>query len=69
MSTELTTFVCGVKPDHEHVYDKAMMILRDDSLIEETPENIKEFGAGCAGMTTVCSICGHAAIDDAWMLP
>jgi hypothetical protein len=67
---ELNAFVCGhdVKKDHECNQSGSIILLSDNSRVEDTKENAEKYQGQIVGGSVCCTICGDAAIDHAyWM--
>lgn len=63
-----SAFICGGKSDHVCNEDAVVILLADGSRVEDTPENQKKYYEQMRGGSVCCSICGRAAIDNAyWM--
>lgn len=59
---------CGKNKDHQCNEDGGVLLLDDGDRVEDTPENQEKYQNKIIGGSVCCSICGHAAIDDAyWM--
>lgn len=61
-----TAFVCrGHTKDHKCNEDLVVFLLADGRRVPDTEENRKKYWGDVRGGSVACSICGHAAIDDA----
>ena len=64
--------ICGGKDNSDHdceeYYTESILLLEDGSRIENNEENRAKYEKEVRGGSVSCSVCGHAAIDDAWML-
>ncbi len=68
MSEIIFKFACGPgKPtDHEHDDKLWVLTLKEGGQVEDTKENREKYKGKTNGQSVACSICGHAAIDDAY---
>lgn len=62
-----TAIVCGGPADHVHNEDGRVLLLSGGEQVEDTDENEKKYADKIVGGSVCCTICGHAAIDDAYM--
>jgi hypothetical protein len=65
-----TAFICncGKSKDHKCNEDCSVLLLANGERVADTPENQEKYQNEIRGGSVCCSICGHAAIDDAyWM--
>lgn len=65
-----TAFICGGHhgKTHECNEDGGILLLDDGQRVPDTEENQKVFAEKIRGGSVACTICGHAAIDDAFRL-
>ena len=65
-----TAFMCNCvkNKDHQCNEDGVVLLLADGNQIEDTKENQEKYQEQIRGASVCCTICGHAAIDDATYL-
>lgn len=68
LGEDANVIICGGEKDHECNEDSSVFLLENGERVEITPENQEKYMEQIRGGSTCCSICGHAAIDDAYKL-
>lgn len=66
MTGDISIFICGRKPDHEHDDDGPAVVFFSDGAVkaESLARQAADFPKGIVGASVTCSRCGMASAHD-----